>query len=107
MVWLTAVPGAAQTPSKSPAPAKKWTPLKTPGGEPSLEGTWTSTTTAPLERPPQFGNRLYLTDEEYAERVRQQDRQRVVDNEEIAPTARIGTGPPDHWTERAKGVSRQ
>jgi hypothetical protein len=107
MISLTAVPVAGQTASKSSAPAKKWTPLKTPGGEPSLEGTWTSTTTAPLERPPQFGNRLLLTDEEYAERVRQLNRQREADNEETSPSTRVNTGPPDHWTERAKGVSRQ
>jgi hypothetical protein len=69
---------------------------------------WTSTTTAPFERPAQFGNRLFLTDEEYAQAERQLGRQLEADGvETVAPGARITTGPPAHWTERASRVSRQ
>lgn len=99
---------AGQRPSSSATPAKTWTPPKTPGGDPDLQGTWTSTTTTPLERPPQFGNRLFLTDEEYAESEKQLKRQLDADSQETtSPNARIGTGPPDHWTERASRASRQ
>ena len=80
----------------------------TSSGEPDLQGIWTSTTTTPLERPAQFGERLFLTDQELLEAQRQLDRQREADNREtLAPGARIGTGPPDHWTERAREASRQ
>ena len=92
----------------APAPAKAWTPTKTPGGDPDLQGTWTSTTTAPFERPAQFGERRFLTDQEYAEAQRQLQRQQQADNQQTAsPNARVSTGPPDHWTERADQASRQ
>src|SRR5688572_9705848 len=92
----------AQTRSSSLAPAKAWTPTKTPGGDPDLEGIWTSTTNTPFERPPQFGNRQFLTDEEYAETQKQLERQLEADSQTtVSSNARIGTGPPGHWTERA------
>jgi len=87
--------------------ARTWTPPKTSFGEPDLQGTWTSTTTTPLERSPQFGNRLFLSDEEYAESERQLKRQLEADSQQSTSSARVGTGPPDHWTERANRASRQ
>ena len=61
-----------------------------------------------LERSAQFGNRLFLADEEYAQTDRQPGRQLEADGEETAsPGARPTTGPPAHWTERASRVSRQ
>lgn len=73
-----------------------------------MQGIWTSTTSAPFERPPQFGNRLFLTGEEYAETERQLERQREADGQEtVSSSARIGTGPPGHWTERPTRASRQ
>jgi hypothetical protein len=99
----------AQARTSSQAAAKKtWTPPKTPHGDPDLQGTWATTTTAPLERPPQFGERLFLTDEEVAAREKQLEKQLEVDSQEtISSGARANTGPPDHWTERASRVSRQ
>jgi hypothetical protein len=103
----SSVPVLAQTRSLS-APARAWTPPKTPGGDPDLEGVWTSTTSAPFERSPQFGNRLFLTDEEYAETQKQLERQHDADGRQTeSPNARIGTGPPAHWTERPRQASRQ
>jgi hypothetical protein len=53
---------------KTPAPPYK--SPKTPWGEPDLVGVWSSDDTAgiPMSRPAQFANRLYQTDEEYAQR---------------------------------------
>jgi hypothetical protein len=49
-----------------------------------------------------------LTDQEYAESQRQLERQLAADNQETtSPNARVSTGPPDHWTERANRASRQ
>jgi hypothetical protein len=110
MIWLvpSTVPVLGQNRPASSAPAKAWTPPKTPSGDPDLQGTWTSTTTAPFERPAQFGNRLFLTDEELAETERQLERQLRADNQEtVSPTAGNSTGPPAHWTERASRASRQ
>jgi hypothetical protein len=110
LMALTSGPAAVlgQTPSSSRASKSSWTPPKTSEGDPDLQGTWTSTTTTPFERPPQFGNRLFLTDEEYAESQKRLERQLAADNQETS-SANVGvtTGPPDHWTERAKQASRQ
>jgi hypothetical protein len=99
--------GQARTTSSSSPAAKPWTPPKTPAGDPDLEGIWTSTTTTPFERPAQYGERLYLTDQEYAEVEKNLARQLAADSQESAPAGRVGTGPPGHWTERASSVSRQ
>ena len=98
---------AGQKPSSKPAPQKPWTPPKTLGGDPDLQGTWTSTTTTPFERAPQYGNRLLLTDEEFAESQKRLERQLAADGQDTRSNAGVTTGPPDHWTERARQASRQ
>ena len=42
-------------------------------GEPDLQGVWSSDDTAgiPMQRPEKYGNQLYLTEQEYAERAKQ------------------------------------
>src|ERR1700719_1226805 len=60
----------AQTPAPKPATAKqapaKYTPPKTPWGEPDLQGIWplNHLIAVPLQRPTQYGNKAFLTDEE-------------------------------------------
>ena len=85
---------------------------RTPWGSADLQGTWTSEGElgVPFERPAQFGERQYLTDQEYADRLRQT---RVRDEEALAEidvfTADVSnagavgspTSPPPHWLERA------
>src|ERR1043166_4385231 len=53
-----------------------YTAPKTPWGEPDLQGTWSSDDTAniPMSRPAQYGDRLYLSDDEYAARSKQIER---------------------------------
>ena len=60
---------------------------RTSWGEPDLQGVWSSDDTAgiPMQRQEQFGNRLYLNDEEYAERATQVER--GVDRAENEATA--------------------
>ena len=41
--------------------------LRTPWGEPDLQGIWTDEFDTPLERSERYGNRAYLTEEEQAE----------------------------------------
>jgi hypothetical protein len=67
-VVLATAPLAAQTtPSTSPKrAAAKWTPPRTPDGQPDLQGMWTNATYTPLQRPANLGTKAFYTDEELA-----------------------------------------
>jgi hypothetical protein len=69
----------------------------------------------PFERPPEFGERRELTDEEFAARTAQVDRQLATDNAafdiETADRSTAGqvgsaTSPPPHWLERGTASRR-
>jgi hypothetical protein len=64
-----------QAQQSAPTPRTSW-------GDPDLQGTWTSQAelSVPFERPPEFGERRVLTDEEFAARRAQVDRQLEADN---------------------------
>jgi hypothetical protein len=108
-VSLIAAPIAGQA-RTSANPIKPWTPPKTPWGDPDLQGIYSGDDymNVPLERPVEFGNRLYLTDQEIDQRAAQIERQAETDGQETAaPNARVTTGPPSHWGERPKRAPRQ
>jgi hypothetical protein len=97
IVALAGIGGSAasdQAPAKGSAEASaaaivnpKWTAPKMSWGHPDLEGIWTTDDMrgVPMVRPPQFGTRRYLTDEEFAGRAKERADARRVDN------ARTGT----------------
>src|SRR5215469_13526378 len=67
----------ATAPSRAKAaPNKPYTPPKTPWGDPDLQGLWPGSINIPLQRPASFGTRNELTDQELADRDKQ-ERQRV------------------------------
>jgi hypothetical protein len=106
---LTAEPASAQAPT-APSASKNWTQLKTPWGDPDLQGTWTSDDCigTPMNRPANLGNRLYFTEQELAQRESQLEKQHETDLvDTVAPDARVGTGPPGHWGERARRPCKQ
>lgn len=105
-----AAPGATKAPAAKATAAKTFTPPKTPWGDPDLQGIYTSDDYigAGLQRQPQFGDRLYLTDEEIAQReatIANQAKNDLVDT--VTANARATTGPPGHWGERARRPPRQ
>jgi hypothetical protein len=65
----------------------------------------------PIQRPDQFGNRLFLTDEEIAERTKRDAQVRQQSLEETvavtSPNAPANTGPPSHWGEQGTRTARQ
>ena len=65
MVCWTPVTAAAQQPAGS---KPGWTQPKTPWGEPDLQGIWplNHLIATPFQRPERFGERRFLTDEEFA-----------------------------------------
>jgi hypothetical protein len=78
----------------------KWSPPRTSWGDPDLQGTWTSDDLrdVPFERPAQFGERKFLTDEEFAQRAKQVDQ---------AQTEIVGQGirPNSGYWARQAGVN--
>jgi hypothetical protein len=109
-IFVPAVrPAFAQSPQASSA-AKTWVQPKTPWGDPDLQGTWTSDDCigTPLNRPANFGDRLYLTEQELADKEKQIQQRHERDSvETVAPDARVGTGPPNHWGESARRPCKQ
>jgi hypothetical protein len=86
---------------------------RTPWGDPDFSGVWPSThmVGTPFERPPQFGERRYLTEEEFQERERQAQRQQEIDlapfsidDADNVPGGAVGgpVSPPPHWLERGE-----
>jgi hypothetical protein len=83
---------AAQAKGSADASAAKrtnphWKAPRNAWGQPDLEGIWTTDDMrgVPTSRPQQFGDRIYLTDEEFAARAKQRGNARDIDN------ARTGT----------------
>jgi hypothetical protein len=110
---------AAQSGQITQPTARSYAPPKTPWGDPDLQGIWpgTSMVGVPFERSPQFGNRLYLTEEEFKQRQKDSERQSELDNEsfsvddvkqDVVAMGDVGgpTSPPPSWLERGE-PSRQ
>ena len=102
---LAAAHPAAQGQSNtgSAADAARWSPPRTPWGDPDLQGIWPSSDMigVPLQRAPELGTRTVLTDAEFAARQKQADQQAAADSQEFDSSAGAdGTGPPPHWLER-------
>ena len=61
-----------------------------------------------MQRPVNLGEKLYLTDQEIAQRQAALAKQAENDKQEfVAPDARVGVGPPGHWGERARRPCKQ
>lgn len=114
---LTAGPASGQTKGKatpakkaSPKAASTWTQPKTPWGDPDIQGTWTGDDCigTPMNRPANFGDRLYYTEQELAQRQAALARAQANDLvETVNPNAATTTGPPAHWRESARRPCRQ
>jgi len=83
---------AAQAKGSADASAAKrmnphWKAPRNAWGQPDLEGIWTTDDMrgVPMQRPASFGTRMYMTDEEFAERAKQRNNARAIDD------ARTGT----------------
>src|SRR5688500_7857526 len=69
--FLLQPPAAGEAQSESSSqPSRNWETPRTSWGHPDLQGVWDPTTGTPLERPPQYKDREFLTDQEAAERER-------------------------------------
>ncbi len=102
---LLAPPVVAQDDlTRVPEVSDDYTPERTPWGDPDFRGTWPidHLNGLPLQRTPEQGNRVFLTDDEYAERQERIDRlagRYDAEHEED----KIGQG---HWVEMGVGSRR-
>src|SRR5688572_4110449 len=62
--------------------------LRTPWGDPDLQGIWSNNILVPLERSPEFGTRAFLTEAEHAKALAELLKQ----NERPGRDSREGTG---------------
>jgi hypothetical protein len=58
---------AAAQPAAAAGPGSGWVVPRTPDGQPDLQGVWDYRTATPLERPAQFADKEFLSDQEIAE----------------------------------------
>jgi len=77
---------------------------RTPWGDPDFQGEWTSEGEygVPFERPPQYGTRAFLTDEEYAKRleeVRIRDERDLARVDVLSGNVEGPNAPIPHWRE--------
>jgi len=90
---------------------------RTPWGDPDFQGVWSSAAelSTPFERNARYGDRQWLTDQEFEQRLKQTQTQLDSDNAEFdvetADTANAGavgsaTSPPPHWLERSETSHR-
>lgn len=87
-----------------------YTAPRTSWGDPDIQGVFTSDASngVGMERRAEFGERLYVTEEEYQQRLRQADQRAAsLDVEFESENARIGTGPPSTFNELFETVSHQ
>ena len=92
----------------APAPKPSVVP-RTSWGDPDLQGTWTSDDCVgtPIQRPANFGDRLYLNDQELAQRESQLARQVEDEKRESVPRSALRLGPPREWQEHARRPCKQ
>jgi hypothetical protein len=88
------------------AVARRWTPPRTPDGQPSLEGIWTNSTLTPLERPRELAGKEFFTPEEAAEREKRQLAELSTDRRDGPPEVDVNRSYNEFWRERGTVLQR-
>ena len=103
-LWPVDAAGQNAAGPKARAAAKPPALPRTPWGDPDLQGTWTNTTTTPLERLPEAQDKSDLTEGERAALARQV----AVRLDQDRPPAKAGDVVPynEFWYERGTLINR-
>src|SRR5688572_14759651 len=110
VAMLSPLSAFAQTPRVAPTPdsaaaAKRWTPPRTPWGEPDLQGTYSNRTITPFERPANVAGREFFTAEEVAA-LEKQAQERSGDEERSKGTrGDVERAYNDFWWDRGTKVT--
>ena len=102
----TTTPANPETLQKRPLAAKaaKWTPLRTPWGEPDLQGVWSYATITPLERPDSKAGKELLSDEEVE--ILDKEARTGADRRDGTPEADLARAYNAFWYDRGKSDGR-
>ena len=103
VLLLMPVGGGAQQPRVAATSEGRGAVVRTAWGDPDIEGAWDFATITPMQRPPEFAGRTFLTREE-ADRLEQSTDQRRVQNEANPRTADVGNYNLGWWWERRRWV---
>ena len=100
-LWLAPVPVAGQ-PTTTDTPA-----VRTPWGDPDLQGIWSYATITPLQRPGELAGREFLTDEEVAQ-VNQDSATRASSERraELTPERDLALAYDQVWWDRGTATGR-
>ncbi len=109
-IWGMCLPPARLTgqarssTAKRSAAGKTWSPPRTPDGQPDMQGVWSTATLTPLERPPEFAGKEFLTEQEAAEYERRTLDQVNSDRRDGGAEADLRRNYNEFWRDRATNV---
>jgi hypothetical protein len=103
---LVSNPALAQSTPARPAAYARIAPPRTPDGRPDLQGVWHTATATPLERPAEFADRPFLTEEEAAAWVANLTKTRNLDRREQDAARDLDREENDFWVERPTRMSQ-
>ena len=107
---MTAAVGVVSVSTNAQSSAAKGQPaaraLRTPDGQPDLQGVWTFATATPLERPKEFADKAFLTEKEVADFEKQLALRQDVDNREGTEGTEgdVGRAYNQFWWDRGTKV---
>lgn len=101
-IWSPVLAQPAE--GKTAAKVKSWKAPRTADGQPDLQGIWTNSTLTPLERPREFANKAFFSEEEAAAYQKRLLVENDRDRRDGGAEADIGRAYNEAWFDRGTAV---